>query len=115
VCAASLISDPRIMYLLLAFAGIVSAHQGASHSHDDGSIQLPRSHQPGAQPQVFDLNLLTDAAKNDGAVSLDGSPGAYYFFQGAETKKWYIHQQGVRFDANHTCAPYNHAPQKNKP
>ena len=58
---------------------------------------LPRAHanvlQPGAPPQVFSLTLLTDAEKN-GAVSLDGSPGAYYFYKGEETRKWYLHQQG---------------------
>lgn len=80
--------------LLAAFAiACASAHKGG-----DGGALLPRAHpnvlQPGAPPQVFSLTLLTDAANNDGAVSLDGSPGAYYYFKGGETRKWYIHQEG---------------------
>ncbi|KAA0163629.1 hypothetical protein FNF31_02790 [Cafeteria roenbergensis] len=39
--------------------------------------------------------FLTDAAKSDGAVCLDGTPGAYYFRPGLPgVNKWYIHHQG---------------------
>ena len=40
--------------------------------------------------------FLTDAAKNKGAVCLDGSPSAYYLSpgSGAGADKWYIHMQG---------------------
>ena len=42
------------------------------------------------------LTMLTRAAKAEGAVCLDGSPGAYYVSKGSGTgaRKWYIHQQG---------------------
>lgn len=53
----------------------------------------PRPSDPTSSAQVFTLTLLTDAV-NEGAVSLDGSPAAYYLFEGAEKNKWYIHQQG---------------------
>ena len=42
--------------------------------------------------QTFNLTLLTDAALNEGAVCLDGSPAAFYWHSGAETEKFYIHQ-----------------------
>ena len=90
-----------MLSLAAAFLVGAAAHKGSGpHAHHsrDGGIHLPRAHpnvlQPGATPQVFELTLLTDAAKNDGAVSLDGSPGAFYFYEGAEKKKFYIHQQG---------------------
>ncbi len=35
--------------------------------------------------------LLTDAAKNNGAVCLDGSPGEYYFANGTESNKYGIY------------------------
>ncbi len=38
-------------------------------------------------PAVWDLVLLTEAAQNEGAVSIDGSPAAYYISRGAEANK----------------------------
>merc|ERR1712137_260914 len=40
--------------------------------------------------------LMVEAAENEGAVCLDGTPGAYYFQQGSGdgVNKWYIHHQG---------------------
>jgi hypothetical protein len=40
--------------------------------------------------------FLTAAAKDDGAVCLDGTPGAYYISPGAGSgaTSWYIHHQG---------------------
>jgi hypothetical protein len=42
------------------------------------------------------LFLLTDAAKNDGAVCIDGTPAGYYFRAGTGSgiTKWYIHHEG---------------------
>jgi len=39
---------------------------------------------------------MTDAAKENNAVCLDGSPGAYYFLPGSGSgaNKWYVHHQG---------------------
>lgn len=45
-------------------------------------------------PNVGKIFYLTDAAKNQGAVCLDGSPAAYYYAPGIESTKFYIHQQG---------------------
>lgn len=42
------------------------------------------------QPEVAELVLLTQAASEDGAVCLDGSPAAYYIYRGAESRKWII-------------------------
>jgi hypothetical protein len=47
-----------------------------------------------APTQVFHVTFLTEAAARDGAVCLDGSPAAYYFFQGAKSTSYYIHQEG---------------------
>jgi hypothetical protein len=46
---------------------------------------------------LADLVLLTKAAQQDGAVCLDGSPGAYYIQRGNGTgvNKWYVHHQGT--------------------
>ena len=40
--------------------------------------------------------LLSTAAKEKGAVCLDGSPGAYYHVPGTGSgkNKWYVHHQG---------------------
>lgn len=43
---------------------------------------------------TYTLTLLTDAAARLGAVSLDGSPAAYYVRRGAETRKVVVHQSG---------------------
>jgi hypothetical protein len=51
-----------------------------------------RSYAP--PPNIANLTLLTDAANNFGAVSLDGSPAAVYVRYEAETTKFYVHQQG---------------------
>ena len=87
--------------LRLAISTLIATGDGRPHHdgahdgrpHHNGGIHLPRDHpnrpQPGAAPQVFTLTLLTDAVA-DGAVSLDGSPAAYYYSAGAETNKWYI-------------------------
>jgi len=45
-------------------------------------------------PNIANLTLLTDAANNFGAVSLDGSPAAIYVRYEAETTKFYVHQEG---------------------
>jgi hypothetical protein len=45
-------------------------------------------------PNIANLTLLTDAATQFGAVSLDGSPAAVYVRYEAETTKFYVHQQG---------------------
>jgi len=42
-------------------------------------------------PQAY---FLKQAAADDGAVCLDGTPGAYYFRAGSDSTKWYIHHQG---------------------
>ena len=44
----------------------------------------------GTLSQDAQLVLLTQAAADDGAVCLDGSPAAYYIYRGAETQKWII-------------------------
>lgn len=56
------------------------------------SVTLGAVAQP--QPQVAELVLLSQAATEEGAVCLDGSPSAYYIYRGAETRKWIIHQNG---------------------
>lgn len=49
----------------------------------------------GALPnQIFNITYLTAAAAREGAVCLDGSPAAYYFFKGAKASSFYLHQQG---------------------
>ena len=48
----------------------------------------------GVPPNIANLTLLTDAANNFGAVSLDGSPAAIYVRYEAETTKFYVHQEG---------------------
>ncbi len=45
-------------------------------------------------PNIANITRLFDAATNQGAVCLDGSPPAYYIRYEAETTKFYIHQQG---------------------
>ena len=45
-------------------------------------------------PNIANLTLLTESAKQFGAVSLDGSPAAVYVRYEAETTKFYVHQQG---------------------
>lgn len=45
-------------------------------------------------PNVANLTLLTDAAKNQGAVCLDGSPAAFYLRPEVETQKFFIFQEG---------------------
>ena len=46
---------------------------------------------PPAPP--FVLTTLPDAARESGAVCLDGSPAAFYLRKGAEASKFYIHHQ----------------------
>ncbi len=46
-------------------------------------------------PQIFQRTLLTEEAATQGAVCLDGSPAAFYFYQGTEPTKFYLHQQGA--------------------
>ena len=48
----------------------------------------------GTPAQTFNLTLLSDAATSEGAVCLDGSPAAFYWSPGAETTKFYLHQEG---------------------
>lgn len=67
--------------ILLSFAGLAAA-----------SLASARTSLP---PQVFLRTLLTEEAASQGAVCLDGSPAAFYFFQGAEPTKFYLHQQGA--------------------
>jgi hypothetical protein len=43
---------------------------------------------------VSELVLMTEAAQRDGAVCLDGSPGGYYFREGAVKDKFVIFFQG---------------------
>jgi len=43
---------------------------------------------------TYNVTFLTTEAVADGAVCLDGSPSAYYYNEGAETSKFYIHQEG---------------------
>ena len=47
-----------------------------------------------APNQIWNLTLLENEAAALGAVCLDGSPGAYYLTKGAESAKFYLHQQG---------------------
>merc|ERR1719201_566151 len=54
---------------------------------------------PGLTSQAhaeINITLLTDAAKELGAVCLDGSPAAYYHQPGTGegANKWYVHHQG---------------------
>lgn len=46
--------------------------------------------------ESWSMTMLDDAAKDKGAVCLDGSPGAYYMEpgHGPSTRKWMIHLQG---------------------
>lgn len=44
-------------------------------------------------PAVAELALLTDAAANDGAVFLDGSPAARYIVKG-DPLRWLVYQEG---------------------
>jgi len=48
------------------------------------------------QQQTSTKYLLADAARKDGAVCIDGTPGAYYFRPGSGSgaDKWYIHHEG---------------------
>ena len=45
-------------------------------------------------PTLFNITLLTDAAQQDGAVCLDGSPPAIYVSRGTEAGKFFVHQEG---------------------
>ena len=56
-----------------------------------------RSNAFAVPPNIANLTLLTDAANQWGAVSLDGSPAAAYVRYEAETTKFYVHQQGYVF------------------
>ena len=54
-------------------------------------------------PPPTKLVLLEDAARDLGAVCLDGSPAALYLRPGAETKKWHVHLEGVRSPGRLCC------------
>ena len=56
-------------------------------------------------PPPFVLTLLPDAARDQGAVCLDGSPGSFYYRAGAELTKFYIHHQpGGWCESDEDCA-----------
>jgi hypothetical protein len=63
---------------------------------DDGFTPLPNVEAKTGDPATMTGYLLTDAAKNDDAVCLDGSPGFYYHRPGTGSgaNKWYVHQEG---------------------
>ena len=65
---------------------------------DDESVAYYRSvaERPVSDSGKFSLVLLTSAAEADGAVCLDGSPGAYYLREGSGdgAQKWYVHHEG---------------------
>eukprot|EP01130_Rhizamoeba_saxonica_P006910 TRINITY_DN2773_c0_g1_i1.p1 TRINITY_DN2773_c0_g1~~TRINITY_DN2773_c0_g1_i1.p1 ORF type:complete len:234 (-),score=43.36 TRINITY_DN2773_c0_g1_i1:456-1106(-) len=46
--------------------------------------------------KIAPKQLLSEAAKNEGAVCIDGSPPAYYYWpgEGDGANHWYIHHQG---------------------
>jgi hypothetical protein len=41
-------------------------------------------------PNLANITYLTEAAQQQGAVCLDGSPSAYYIRHEAEAKKFYV-------------------------
>mmetsp|Transcript_25911 Transcript_25911/g.28815 ORF Transcript_25911/g.28815 Transcript_25911/m.28815 type:complete len:381 (+) Transcript_25911:19-1161(+) len=49
-----------------------------------------------AASDLFNVTFLTEAAKTEGAICIDGTPGAYYFRPGSGSgaNKWYIHHEG---------------------
>eukprot|EP01123_Difflugia_compressa_P012596 TRINITY_DN5452_c0_g1_i1.p1 TRINITY_DN5452_c0_g1~~TRINITY_DN5452_c0_g1_i1.p1 ORF type:complete len:374 (-),score=70.27 TRINITY_DN5452_c0_g1_i1:154-1275(-) len=51
---------------------------------------------PREQADEMTLTLMTEAASSNGAVCLDGSPGAYYFISGSGSgaNKWFLYHQG---------------------
>jgi len=63
---------------------------------DDGYVPAPNIEAEAGDPQTMTGYLLTDAAKLDGALCLDGTPGLYYHRKGTGSgaNKWYIHQEG---------------------
>ena len=63
---------------------------------DDGYVPAPNIEAEAGDPQTMTGYLLTDAAKLDGALCLDGTPGLYYHRKGTGSgaNKWYIHHQG---------------------
>eukprot|EP00048_Salpingoeca_helianthica_P024201 m.30495 g.30495 ORF g.30495 m.30495 type:complete len:442 (-) comp9246_c0_seq1:86-1411(-) len=67
-------------------------------SRDDGAPYYEGwfNEAPLGAPTTATGYFLTDAAKNDGAVCLDGTPGVYYHRKGTGTgaNKWFIHHQG---------------------
>lgn len=69
-------------------AAVLLAAAGTAHASPFRFSPNPSA--PAAQ--IFNLTLLTDAALTEGAVCLDGSPAAYYWHEGAEANKFYIHQ-----------------------
>jgi len=55
-------------------------------------------------PDVATLTLLSDAARDAGAVFLDGSAAAYYLVKG-DPSKWIVYQQGGGWCSSfHDCA-----------
>ena len=72
----------------IVFLGLVSV------SAVEGKSRFSKKLRNGVPPNIANLTLLTDAANNFGAVSLDGSPAAIYVRYEAETTKFYVHQEG---------------------
>ena len=63
---------------------------------DDGFVPAANVDAVAGDPALMTGYSLTDAAKTDNAVCLDGSPGLYYHRPGTGdgANKWYIHQEG---------------------
>lgn len=63
---------------------------------DDGYLPIPNVEAKSGDPAAMQGYSLTEAAKLDNAVCLDGTPGLYYHRPGTGggANKWYIHQEG---------------------
>ena len=69
---------------------------GLKHSVAEAAIDPSRPVTKTQSNQHHHRVLLAEAANQEGAVCLDGSPGAYYFREGFDSgvHKYYIHHQG---------------------
>jgi hypothetical protein len=76
----------------------ILAHVAVSNAEDidDGYVPAPNIDADPGDPTLMMGYSLVEAAKNDNAVCLDGTPGMYYHRNGTGTgaNKWYIHQEG---------------------
>lgn len=82
------------MSKMLAIA--LLARVSVARDISDGYDPVPNVEADSSDPALMTGYLLEDAAKNDNAVCLDGTPGLYYHRPGTGTgaTKWYIHHEG---------------------